>query len=112
MAIYLGNNEVENYINNSKVDTIMPYDYIYPAQYWNVKPCGSSSPITQLAIHYNPIAPALIAGYAVRPVVLPFSTVRLPGYETGCWELVSTATSGIECAILAPAVDCAQSVCL
>lgn len=111
MPIYLGNNEVIEYSNGASVDAQMPYDYGFPAQYWNVRPCGASSPITQLAIHTAP--GAISVGSAVRPVIAPFSTIPLPGYESPvCYELISPATTGIDCGIRAPAINCAQSVCL
>lgn len=77
-------------------------------QYWTVKPCGGST-LSNLAIDS---AAGLIIGNAVRPTVEPGSIVRLPGYETGCYELVATASSGKYCGIRAPALNCSQSVCL
>lgn len=128
MALYLGNIAIGNgnYLGNENItdnNIFMPTTTtttaapttttttVYPPQYWNVRQCGTVSPITQLAIQYNPIAPALLVGYAVRPVITSNSTIALPGYENACYELVSTATSGILCGIRAPAASCAQSVC-
>jgi hypothetical protein len=130
MSVYLGNITIGNgnYLGNLNIEdagifvpppttttttTAAPTTTtttIYPPQYWNVRQCGTTTPITQLAIQYNPIAPELLVGYGVRPFISGTST-RLPGYENGCWELISTATSGILCTIAAPAASCAQSVC-
>jgi len=131
MAVYLGNVSIGNgnYLGNENITdnnifmpttttttttttTLAPTTTtttVYPPQYWNVRQCGTVSPTTQLAIQF--ISVPLEVGYAVRPVVAPFSSTRLPGYENGCWELLSTATTGILCGILGPAASCAQSVC-
>jgi hypothetical protein len=128
MALYLGNIAIGNgnYLGNENITdnnifvptttttTLAPTTTtttVFPPQYWNVRQCGTTTPITQLAIQYNPISPTLLVGYAVRPVITPGSTIALPGYENACYELVSTATSGILCGIRAPAASCAQSVC-
>lgn len=125
MALYLGNIGIGNgnYLGNQNITddnifiptttttTAAPTTTtttVYPPQYWNVRQCGTVSPITQLAIQYTNL---LEVGYGVRPVTAPFQTTRLPGYENGCWELVSTTTTGILCGILSPAASCAQSVC-
>jgi hypothetical protein len=126
MALYLGNIAIGNgnYLGNENITdnnifiptttttTAAPTTTtttVYPPQYWNVRQCGTVGPITQLAIQF--ISVPLLVGYAVRPVVEPLSTTRLPGYENGCWELLSTATTGILCGILGPAASCAQSAC-
>lgn len=122
MSVYLGNTFIGNgnYLGNENIPDAGIFvpppppttttTTIFPPQFWNVRLCGTTSPITQLAIQYNPIAPALLVGYGVRPFISGTST-RLPGYENGCWELVSTATTGTLCTIAAPAASCAQSVC-
>jgi hypothetical protein len=79
-----------------------------PLQIWNVRPCGGGT-TTQLAIDTGV---TLLAGYAVRPTLYPGTSQRLPGYEVGCWELLTTAVSGTYCGIRAPAVNCSQSVCI
>ena len=82
---------------------------LFAPQYFNVRKCGTTSPITQLGIV---ISTTQEIGFAVRPTQLGVSpAVALPGYENACYELVSTATSGTICAIRAPAINCAQSVC-
>jgi hypothetical protein len=78
-----------------------------PLQYWIVEPCGGSTQ-TSLAIDTGV---TLTAGQAIRPTIAPLNSTRLPGYENGCWELISTTSSGTYCGILAPAASCAQSVC-
>jgi hypothetical protein len=110
MPIYLGNTEVVEYINNSEVDIANPIQYFGPPQFFNVRKCGTSDPTTKLAIYYSNLE--LLVGYAVRPILIPGSTVPLPGYEYGCYELVSVATDGIQCSTRAPAVDCSQAVCI
>ncbi len=129
MSVYLGNITIGNgnYLGNENIPdagifvpppttttttTAAPTTTtttIYPPQYWNVRQCGTTTPITQLAIQF--ISVPLEVGYAVRPTISPDSTTRLPGYENGCWELISTATTGILCGIRAPSVNCAQSAC-
>jgi hypothetical protein len=126
MSVYLGNITIGNgnYLGNQNITdnnifvptttttTAAPTTTtttVYPPQYWNVRQCGTASPITQLAIQF--ISVPLEVGYAVRPVTVPGGTTRLPGYENGCWELISTATTGTLCGILGPAINCAQSAC-
>jgi hypothetical protein len=110
MPVYLGNTEISEYINNSQVDIANPIQYLGPPQFFNVRKCGTSDPTTQLAIYYSNLE--LLVGYAVRPILIPGSTIPLPGYEDGCYELISVATDGIQCSTRAPAVDCSQSVCI
>lgn len=132
MSVYLGNNFIGNgnYLGSVNITdnnifvpptttttttTAAPTTTtttLYTPLYWNVRKCGTSDPTTQLAIQHNPIAPPLLVGYAIRPTqwgVTP--AIALPGYENACYELISTATSGILCGIRAPAASCAQSVC-
>jgi len=131
MSVYLGNITIGNgnYLGNQNItdnNIFMPTTTstttttttaapttttttVYPPQYWNVRQCGTVSPITQLGIQF--ISVPLLAGYAVRPLTAPFAATRLPGYENGCWELISAATTGTLCGILGPAVNCAQNAC-
>jgi hypothetical protein len=80
-------------------------------QYWIVEPCGGGA---QSSLQIDFVS-TLTAGQAIRPVLAPFSTTTLPGYETPiCWTLIETAPTGTGryCGIRAPAADCSQSVCL
>lgn len=120
MSVYLGNIFIGNgnYLGNENIvdagifvpdppPTTTTTTVIVP-QYWNVRKCGTTSPITQLGIQ---VGITLTAGQAVRPTITVGSTVALPGYENACYELVSTATTGTLCGTRAPAASCAQSVC-
>jgi hypothetical protein len=126
MSVYLGNITIGNgnYLGNQNItdnNIFMPTTTtttaapttttttVYPPEYWNVRKCGTTEPITQLAIQILP--GILVAGYAVRPVTAPFSETALPGYENACYELVSTATTGILCGIRAPSANCATNPC-
>ena len=122
MSVYLGNIFIGNgnYLGNENIvdaGIFVPVPpptttttTAFPPQYWNVRKCGTTTPITQLAIQYNPVLPELLVGYAVRPVIYG-TTTALPGYENACYELISTTTTGTLCGIRAPASNCAQSVC-
>jgi hypothetical protein len=80
-----------------------------PSQFWIVEPCGGGAQ-SSLQIDF---ANTLTAGQAVRPVLEPFSTTTLPGYETPiCWTLIAPTNTGTYCGIRGPASDCTQSVCL
>lgn len=129
MSVYLGNITIGNgnYLGNQNIPdagifvpvpptttttTAAPTTTtttLFAPQYFNVRKCGTTEPITQLGIV---ISTTQEIGYAVRPTQLGVSpAVALPGYENACYELVSTATSGTICGIRAPAINCAQSVC-
>jgi hypothetical protein len=114
MGIKLGNKIPTSIkLDNQNVDrialgNICLYASSSRVQYFNVVPCAGGGVTSSLAIN---VGTTLEVGYAVRPTEYGTST-RLPGYDTGCYKLVSSGSSGIYCGTLAPAVNCSQSVCL
>jgi hypothetical protein len=81
---------------------------MFGLQYWIVEPCGGGEQ-SLLAIDTTA---ELNPGFAIRPVIAPFNSTVLPGYETPtCWQLIEPTTSGTYCGIKAPAANCSFNVC-
>lgn len=108
MPVYLGNQLMTEYVGGISTDVIGMRTPKFILQSWNVQPCAGGT-ITQLSIDVGII---LTAGQAVRPTIEPNNDTRLPGYETGCWVLLTPASDGIYCGTKAPAADCSYAVCL
>lgn len=108
MSLYIGNTETTIFLGTERMSDISVKPWQGPVEYWNVRKCGTTSPVTQLAIYADGFE--LLAGYAVRPTDVYGN--RLPGYDVGCWELISSASTGIDCSIKAPSLNCSQSACI